>query len=459
MSDPTTTDTSAAHIVQLRAQNVKRLKAVSIRVDDHGRLVLISGRNGQGKTSVLDSIWWALGGSRAIQSVPIRKGTERAEIEVILGDAEHPRGRLRVTRSITEAGSYLRVESMTDGAEYKSPQKMLDDFLCALSLDPLEFARATPAERRAQILATNADLGHRLDQLAVEEDIAVQARRDAKRDLSKARGHLDSLEKPSGLPDERPDIQALQDQFDAAHELLRAHDADLATVTAAERTVSQADATATAAEARVSELEAQLSRARERAEQAASALVDAKDALQAAREQEQKSESEVPDIKGIRDAIAEARDLEERFACLDDYREAEETVAAAQSVVDQEEAAVAAARAARDALLADVQLPVDGLGIGDEDVTYRGVPFGQASDSEQLRASVEIAMALSPSLRIIRVRDGSLLDADSRKILADLAAERGYDIWMEVVESDDPAAIIIEDGAVVEPDADADAED
>lgn len=58
-------------IIKFRADNVKRLTAVEITPD--GNMVQITGKNGQGKTSVLDAIWWALGGKENIQGQPIRK--------------------------------------------------------------------------------------------------------------------------------------------------------------------------------------------------------------------------------------------------------------------------------------------------------------------------------------------------------------------------------------------------
>ena len=44
---------------------MKRLKAVDITPD--GTLQIITGRNAQGKTSVLDAIWLALGGGASFQ--------------------------------------------------------------------------------------------------------------------------------------------------------------------------------------------------------------------------------------------------------------------------------------------------------------------------------------------------------------------------------------------------------
>src|SRR4051812_37263172 len=65
-------------IISLHAENVKRLKAVDITPDSP--TVVIAGKNGQGKSSVLDSILLALAGKDAakLMTRPIRDGAERA---------------------------------------------------------------------------------------------------------------------------------------------------------------------------------------------------------------------------------------------------------------------------------------------------------------------------------------------------------------------------------------------
>src|SRR5438874_2068433 len=95
-------------IISLVAENIKKLRAVEITPD--GEIVTISGRNGQGKTSVLDSIWWALTGTKHIQGEPIRKGETKARIKLDLGG-------LVVERKFTAAGSTLSVES-AEGARF-----------------------------------------------------------------------------------------------------------------------------------------------------------------------------------------------------------------------------------------------------------------------------------------------------------------------------------------------------
>lgn len=87
-------------IISLQAENVKRLTAVTITPD--GNLVQITGKNGQGKTSVLDAIWWALEGAANIQAEPIRKGAEEARIRLDLGEYV-------VTRTFTRKDGKRRI--------------------------------------------------------------------------------------------------------------------------------------------------------------------------------------------------------------------------------------------------------------------------------------------------------------------------------------------------------------
>ena len=92
--------------------------------------------------------------------------------------------------------------------------------------------------------------------------------------------------------------------------------------------------------------------------------------------------------------------------------------------------------------------PVVGLGFDDTGVTYQGVPFSQASSAEQIRVSVAMAMAMNPKLRVLRIKDGSLLDADAMEALRAQVAENDFQLWVERVGNADDGAILIEDGEV-----------
>lgn len=148
-------------IIELNAENIKRLTAVEIHPDE--TVQIIGGNNGQGKSSVLDAIWLALGGGAAKKSTarPIRDGEKKAKVTLDLGD-------LKVTRTWTSNDkSVLKVESV-NGAQFKSPQAMLDKLVGKFSFDPLAFTQLSAKEQRQQLINL-VDLDVDVDTLDAEQ--------------------------------------------------------------------------------------------------------------------------------------------------------------------------------------------------------------------------------------------------------------------------------------------------
>lgn len=114
-------------------------------------------------------------------------------------------------------------------------------------------------------------------------------------------------------------------------------------------------------------------------------------------------------------------------------------------------ARIAELDAARKARIASAKWPVEGLGFDEAGtVTFRGVPLAQASQAEQIRVSMAIGLALNPSLRVVLVRDASLLDEKSLALVSEMAAQADAQVWLERVSKADAGAIVMEDGHVVE---------
>ena len=57
-------------------------------------------------------------------------------------------------------------------------------------------------------------------------------------------------------------------------------------------------------------------------------------------------------------------------------------------------------------------------------------------------------MSSNPELRVIRIKDGSLLDADGMAMLKAMASENDFQIWIERVADSDPIAVVIGDGSI-----------
>lgn len=431
-----TDKTKPLHIVSLQAENVKRLVAVNIT--PAGNLVEITGKNGQGKTSVLDAIWWALGGAGCVQTAPIRRGQEKANIRLDLGEYVVHR-----TFAKTDEGAFtttLKVEN-ADGGRLAKGQTLVESFLGSLTFDPLAFAHMKPRDQ-FDMLKTFVD-GVDIDAIDAANRADFDKRTDINRQARAKRAEADAIPIPVTTPAEPVDESALLEELAAVgqhnaelerraerRENVKAEAANerMAAATNRERAdalrkqAAEADGIAAACEARAAELEEKLA--------AAEPLPAPKDAaeVRARLDQAKAANAAVEKVERRNALKAEAARLE---------GVAESLTAAMEARTKAKREAVAAAK-----------LPVEGIEFGEDGILLNGVPFDQASDAEQLRASAAIAMAGNPRLRVLRIRDGSLLDEDGLALVAKMAADRDFQVWIERVDSSGEHGFVIEDGHV-----------
>lgn len=402
-------------IVELRAENFKCLRAVRIRP--------VTGKNGAGKTSVLDAVAAAIGGADFAARMPVRRGQARGEVSVDLGD-------LRVTRKFVvgkdgATASTLVVENR-DGFRSKSPQHVLDELAGRLTLDPLEFMRAR-AEDRVRMIESLVP-GFDFPASARAEKESRDRRTEVNRVLRARVASRSSIALPDGPRPVRPDTASLTIALgEAENHNARIRDQREIRERYAEKTEELA-AEAAALRARVNLIDREVGERKKK-------LADLP-ALGAPKDTTEIKKN-LSEAAGIIEACA----LHERVEQLD----ADAARFAGESeVLTQEIERLAGERAAA---VAGASLP-DGVRIDGDDVTLDGIPFDQASAAEQLRVSAGIAMALNPKLRVILVRDGSLLDADGMRTIAEMAEKNDFQVWLERVAHGERAGVVIEDGEV-----------
>lgn len=401
-------------IIELRATNIKRLKAVEITPD--GTMQVIGGRNAQGKSSVLDAIWLALGGGKASKEtpLPIRDGEDRASVRLDLGD-------LIVTRSWTAKGTTLKVEN-ADGAAYSSPQGMLDALVGQLSFDPLAFTRLSPRDQREALLKL-VDLPVDVDKLDAERQLAYEARTEIGRQ-AKALGDVPAIDED--LPNVEQSAVELFERLNAAREHNRARKV-------AEDAIRRTEQDIADLEAQMARLTKLLKTTREELASRTAALAGMGGDLPLDELEEQ-----LATVEDTNARIRANNAAKERLAQKTDLREMYEAATREIEALDEQ----------KEAALAAATFPVDGLGFDEHGVTYNGVPLAQASSAEQIRVSLAMGMALNPRLRVLMIKDGSLLDSESMAAIREQVAEKDYQLLVERVGNADEGAVIIEDGAV-----------
>lgn len=415
-------------IVALDSENVKRLRAVHIEPD--GSLVVIGGRNEQGKTSVLDSIAYALGGKELIPKRPLREGAESGRVRVQLDDPG-----LVVTRTFTkEGGGTLRVEN-AEGAAYRSPQRMLNELVGALTFDPLDFANAKPRE---QLDMLRQVVGLDFSEHDRERQAAYDARREVNREVKRLEGAVQSMPHHEDAPEEEVSASALAEELQAAEE-------SEAAVGRLEGEVRQGEADFQEVGQKIEELEERLRLAKAKQEQIAASVRDSKARLKAARASVTPSEPIRERLRAVDEHNRKHRENADRAARK---AELEERRGESKKLTEQ----IEALDAEKERKLAETPFPVEGLGFGEEGVVFKGVPFEQASGAERIQVSVAMGLALNPKCRVLLIRDGSLLDEEHLRLVAELADRNDAQVWVEKVASDaSQCAVLIEDGSVASP--------
>jgi DNA repair exonuclease SbcCD ATPase subunit len=413
-------------IIKLTAENVKRLKAVEITPD--GDVVVIAGRNGQGKSSVLDSIWYALEGGTALKGTkrPLRDGEDHGAITLDLGD-------IVVTRTFTGNGTSLTVSNADGSATFNSPQKMLDKLIGSLSFDPLGF---TQMDEKTQLatLVDLVELPFDLDEMADKRQTLYAHRTEAGRELKALQGQLAALAAPDDdTPTEEVSATTILDEQNAHMRLVENYQA-------AQERVAALVSDRTEMAAAVAALEAELDAARDTLAQDDLAIAAAKEAAEAL---------EAPPEVDFHERLAGVEDTNRRVREAKSYAETAGVVERIAHTIAAFTEGIELLDKEKESALSAATLPIDGLSFDDSGVTYNGIPFSQCSSAEQLRVSMAMAMALNPEIRVIRIMDGSLLDSENMGLIAEMAAEKDYQVWAEVVDESGKVGITIEDGEVV----------
>lgn len=425
-------------IISLQAENFKKLVAIEIRPD--GNVVEITGKNGQGKTSTLDAIWVALAGLDASPAKPIRKGEAKARIRLDLGE-------IVVTRKFAANadGTYtstLTVES-DKGAKFPSPQKMLDSLFGALALDPLALLTMEPQDqfKLMQRFVPGVDFAaiekaHKAD---FDERTAVNRK---SKEAKNAAAALNVGPEPALKVDEAALVEVMQKAGE--------HNKDIETRRGNRERMAQG---IEAKRAQVADIKKQISDWMDLIADATTRVtgVEADIAANAAKLDAAPKLAAPIDTQAIVKQLADARATNFAYSQWVTKLENRKTFLAAAEKFDEESLALTGKMEQRAseklAKIAEAKLPVPGIGFGDGVITLNDLPFDQASDAEKLRASVAIAMAANPELPVVLIRNGSLLDDDGLKLIAEMADARGAQVWIEKV-GNGTVGIVLEDGRV-----------
>lgn len=460
------------NIVSVRIREFLGIKSLDVRLEPGVNVV--SGKNGAGKSSFMKAITKALFGGRGdgpwiIHRTPTGDGVGLGPSDTAAEILVELSGEVRVRRRIPENGPpSLQVTSKFGPQEVaiKEPQKYLRTLVGAVGLDPIEFYRADPADRRRILLAavppalTRQDVRDvLLEYLGVEGDVdengrminrivddavalvedpvgldAIQTietslmgtRRtvwgEKEHDEEAAKAYrakfpADYVDAP--IPDATVLLQHLEASNARAADVVRRKDRVSACRTAAET----AKTFVQGAKDLVVELEKRLADARTRLSEAAEDFDKSIHDLREAESSVKAAESMLDDPRPIRDQLAALDDRRAVRAAFMSFTEHDERARFSAALVKSIDAALR--RGVREKLPAILWSRLAGhpiaelkIGMNGDRITVGGVDMDALSQSEQIRLSMKVAEATAGELKTIMVDGFEALDKESRAAFA-----------------------------------------
>ena len=433
-------------IARLEANNFKKLKAVE--VDFEGKnMVQISGKNKQGKSTILDAIWSALGGARELPEDPIRHGESRAQIRLELDD-------MLVERVITENDTKLKVTNLK-GEDLKSPQTLLNNLISEIGLRPRKFANADKSEQVDMLLDVVdldfdiTELEWIVDDMEIKEkdnpletidtvyDDIYQERRDINRDLKKEENTLKSY--ADVKKKEKVDINQLIDERDK----LQKENQEIENL---QRHRKEKKKEIASLDDEIKELEEKLRLKKEEKSKKEQSLEDLDDSLDNKLEVKEENNNR---IEQLNEKIKNASEINEQARKYKEKKEIKDRVDKLNEESNSYSNMLDSIKDYKERLIKEAEFPVDGLSFNNGEVYYNQAPFDQASRTEKLEVGFAILKALNPDLKVILIEDGNTIDEENLQVLERLAEDENYLIIMEYMDESGEVGLVIEDGEIV----------
>lgn len=401
-------------INKLEIENVKRIKAVKVEPKASG-LTVIGGNNNQGKTSVLDSIAWALGGERYKPSQATREGSViPPTLHIVMNNG------LVVERK--GKNSALKV---TDPNGQKAGQQLLNEFIEQLALDLPKFMEASGAEK-AKILLQIIGVGPQLAQFEQEEKELYQERLYIGRTA-------DQKEK---FAKEQPYFTDAPKDLISASELIRQQQEILARNGENQRKREQLHQL----EQRYQRINDQMANLLAEQKKVESDLeIARKSALDLHDESTEELEQNISNIEEINRKVRANLDKEKAEDDAKTYRDQYNSLT--KDIED--------VRDKKAQLLNSAELPLPELSVKEGELIYKGQKWDNMSGSDRLKVSTAIVRKLNPNCGFVLLDKLEQMDMKSLQEFGEWLEAEGLQAIATRVSTGDECSIIIEDGYVV----------
>jgi len=409
----------AGGVVDFVVHNYQKCKdlAVVLRAGFNG----IGGPNGAGKSAVLDAALNIWAGGKLTPVEAIHEGAERFSCSVALKDKG-----IKLTRQghYTKAGDQtdeLIAESLdTKGATFGQPRRIVDQLLAGSSVTLKPLMEMSRPDRIACLRdLTGVDFAE-FDVRKEELLAIIRAKGDH---LTALEDRLKGWEKDENPP-EPMSVAGLTEELQTRQQCNQQR-ADQS------RAVENAKGAERAATNQLDGLMEQKAALEQRIKEAAK--IRAKAERDCASVEQVLAAMPIADEETILDQLRQAEQVNARAKRAQERTAIEAEAAQVRQNITDQRAALKRIEAEKKDLLAEADMPIEGLTFDSNDVQFNGHPLEQASAIEQLEIDVAIALKRNPDIPFLLFYEGGLMDTAHRKKLDDITRDAGVIALVEQV--------------------------
>lgn len=409
-------------INKLEIENVKRIKAVKVEPSSKG-LTIIGGNNNQGKTSVLDSIAWVLGGNKFKPSQAAREGTMVPPT-------------LKITMSnglIVERKGKNSSLKVIDPNGQKGGQQLLDSFVEELAINLPKFMDGTPKEK-ADVLLEIIGVGDQLAELELKEKELYNQRHtigviaDQKEKFAKEQPYYNDAPK---------ELISIVDLIQQQQEVLAKNGENARK----RQNLSVIQQNHQFKQSEVEHLKQQLATAEKQLQELSSDLeIAQRDTMSLIDESTAEIEENISNIEEVNRKVRANLDKDKAEEDAKHQREQYNILTNDIESIRQQK---------RD-LLINADLPLEGLSVDDGKLLYLGQEWDNMSGSQQLIVATAIVRKLKPDCGFVLIDKLEQMDNITLEQFGKWLEQEGLQAIATRVSTGEECAIIIEDGYSVE---------
>ena len=422
-------------LIKAEINNFKSIDHKSI--DFGGKSAIIMGKNGAGKSSLIQALLSPVN-SKMVPQTAIKNGEEKASIELqVSGTLNGEEQTYNIDMYFTEKDSKGRVVVFDEsGGKIPGSKTLVNSIVGNIGFDILEFISMglTPdgkpsksgIKKQIDILKQfmPQDVQKTLHELDIEKSTIYDNRTEINKDVKSAESKLKGMDMDPELIEKysvKMDDTKVKERMGKIGDAISQYDSVVSGIETKGLKVTNIEDRLNSLAKEMNSLKEELSEVNKDIEKGKAWL---------------EKKGERPSMENLSKELEGINSHNDMYRKVVECKEHDKDVREFKKQSDDITERLATIEVEKKELFKENPLPVKDLTFSEDEIHYKELPFNenQHPSSTIIGVGLKIAMAMNPNLRLLIVKDGSLLDKKMLNFILKMVDKKGYQVFVEMVD-------------------------